>query len=673
MATRQLLAIAPILGSLILGSAHADPIQIDELARYPSVSSVSMSLEGDMLVGLVLDPTRDGKEQAAAKWDISGDIDVSKPLVPTYITPSNARMRFFGANALKQGKSLWFAKQTWTGRLAGCGEGKVTGATKTFVTKVYMADENLKIDDLPEGTMERLTESQEKCKEIQNTTGIASIMATDPENVIIRRNTFRDGLRYYKHSLKTGKEEFLYSDNGAVRIDLISGQTGMPISKAELDFNDGEYQVFHYLIDPATGEFTKEDPLTEIARERYQIDVLGQQEETGKYFVLTDKFSDKAAIYMYDPATDTFSDQPLFAHPDFSASGIEFSRRQKDYGAVLGFYYAGAELETYWLDPELKALQEALEGSFPDRTVSIDGYTDSLNRVLFSVSSSAYPPVYYLLVDKAKVALIGGQRPWIDTDNLKKTELVYYTARDGLKIPGLLTVPKDLKPGEKAKGAFILPHGGPWARDDAGWDGTGWPQFLATRGYVVLQPQYRGSSGWGRELWLAGDNEWGQKMQDDKDDGAAWLVSQGYVAADKIAIFGYSYGGFAAMAATVRENSPYQCAIAGAGVSNLARIKNNWSENRVQRAIQGHTLSGMDPMDNTEKANIPILVYHGDRDVRVPLFHGEDFYNAVKKYQPESKLVVVKDMPHSLPWSPAQHKETLTEIEKFLTGTCGLN
>jgi dipeptidyl aminopeptidase/acylaminoacyl peptidase len=250
---------------------------------------------------------------------------------------------------------------------------------------------------------------------------------------------------------------------------------------------------------------------------------------------------------------------------------------------------------------------------------------------------------------------------------------VHYPARDGMSIPGFVTFPAGWKEGDKAKGAIIVPHGGPWARDSGGWDDSGWTQYFASRGYIILQPQYRGSEGWGRELWLAGDGEWGQKMQDDKDDGAAWLVSQGYVDADKIAIHGYSYGGFAAIAASVRPNSPYRCAIAGAGVGNLAKLGNEWGDNRIQRIVQGNTVKGMDPQQNTDKVNIPIMLYHGDYDVRVPIFHSRDFYNAIKKKEPESEFLVMEKMGHqSAKWPPENKKKVLEEIERFLTTTCGM-
>lgn len=668
----RFISLAAVAALAISANSGAAPLKIDDIGRYPAVSSVSMSLEGDMLVGLVADPTRDGKEQAAAMWDISGRIDTTKPLIPSKITPHNGKMRFVSAIALKQNKSLWIAQQEWTGRLAGCGEGRVTGATKTFVRKVYMGDGSLKIDDMPGGTKERLSDDLQRCVDMNNSTGLVSIMSADPEHVIINRVTFRDGERYFKHNLKTGREELLYSDAGRVRVDQVSGRDGMPISKSELETAGGEYRLHVHLIDKSTGQFNREPPLMTTARDRFSVAVLRRDSASGKYFILTDKFSDKERIYLYDPTTDAFDQEPVFAHPDFNATGLVSSTRLRDFGEIVGFTYAGAKGEVYWIDGELDSIQQGLEAAYPGRSVTLNSYNNDLSRVLFTVSSPSMPPAYFLLVDKAKVAVIGSSRPWIDTSTMRDTELVYYAARDGLEIPALLTLPKTLQPGQKARGAIVLPHGGPWSRDAATWDASGWPQFLATRGYVVLQPQYRGSTGWGRKLWLAGDAEWGQKMQDDKDDGAAWLVSQGYVEANKLAIFGYSYGGFAAMAAVVRPDGPFQCAIAGAGVSNLTRLGNNWSDSRVQRAFQGDTVKGMDPMKNTDKASIPILVYHGDRDVRVPLFHGVDFYNAVKTAQPKSELLVVSDMPHSLPWYPEQHRETLTAIERFLSNTCGL-
>jgi dipeptidyl aminopeptidase/acylaminoacyl peptidase len=407
-----------------------------------------------------------------------------------------------------------------------------------------------------------------------------------------------------------------------------------------------------------------------MASNRFNISIQGIDEATGNYYVVTDKFSDKAAVYFYDPEAREFSEEPLLAHPEYSATGVVLGTSPDNYNQLLGFSYAGPSTRTYWLDPTLDSIQTGLEQAYPDTGVSLIDWSDDFSRVLFATGDGANPTSYHILRDRSQVQTLGESRPWFDDVEMREPELVYYEARDGMRIPGILTLPAGWTREDGPLPAVVLPHGGPWARDSTSWDASGWPQFLATRGYAVLQPQYRGSTGWGRELWLAGDAQWGLSMQDDKDDGAAWLVEEGIADPDRIAIFGYSYGGFAAIAATVREDGPFQCAIAGAGVSDLTRLGNNWSDNRLQRIIQGQTVTGMDPMRNTERANIPILLYHGDRDVRVPLFHSRNFYNAIED-RVDAELLVVEDMPHSLPWYPRHHRETLAAIERFLADDCG--
>ncbi|MCA8899367.1 MAG: prolyl oligopeptidase family serine peptidase, partial [Hyphomonas sp.] len=128
-----------------------------------------------------------------------------------------------------------------------------------------------------------------------------------------------------------------------------------------------------------------------------------------------------------------------------------------------------------------------------------------------------------------------------------------------------------------------------------------------------------------------------------------------------------------AIAASVRPNSPFQCAVAGAGVSNLTKLGHNWGESRIARIIQGHTVDGMDPMQNTDKVNIPIMLYHGDYDVRVPIFNSRDFYNAIKNKEPESEFFVMQQMGHQgNKWLPEHKLQMLTEMDKFLTTTCGM-
>lgn len=658
----------------MIGSASAGPISIDDLAKYPAISNPSMSMEGDIIVATVHNPGSKGEDTAIASWDISGPIDPSKPLIPVAITPGNDRMKLIGARALKGGMIQVIGRQPWTGVTVGCLEGRTTGSERTFVNKFYLSDKSLADFDemFARGSAKRTNEMVEQCERLQaSSSSITQMLPLDDDHIVITRGGV-DGSRVLRYNIRKDTEELLFRPSGEWRTVGLDARTSEQRVALRIEADgSGDYDIEYKLTNPDTGQLELAIGLSSKAGTRFSVDVEGIDDATGKYYVVTDKFSDFAAVYLYDIRTQSFDAEPLFKVDGYSVGGVIFSQRKENFNALVGFAIEGPTgSERFYVDPEVRGIYEGLDAAFSDVEVSLLGYNEDYSRVLFSTWSSANPPVYYVLADRSKVALLGASRPWLDSTSLRKTEFTSYAARDGLEIPAFLTLPKDWKKEDGPLPAIVLPHGGPWSRDSNGWDGTGWPQFLASRGYAVLQPQYRGSQGFGRKLWLAGDAEWGQKMQDDKDDGAAWLVSQGYAAPDRIAIFGYSYGGFAAMAATVRENGPFQCAIAGAGVSNLARLGNNWSDDRFQRAIQGKTVKGMDPAANTDKANIPILVYHGDRDVRVPLFHGKDFYEAVRKKVP-AKFVQVSDMPHSLPWWPEHHRESLSAIESFLKNDCG--
>ncbi|MEP7211404.1 MAG: prolyl oligopeptidase family serine peptidase, partial [Alphaproteobacteria bacterium] len=560
--------------------------------------------------------------------------------------------------------------------LGGCGEGSKAGATKTYVYKTFLTDSTIKDFDDPfaAGRTIGVSDATQSCLEIASTPSIAQSLPLDPENVIVRRQDQTSlESHYLKINLKTGKSENLYRDIGELGIDLIDPRDGKVLTKSRIKAKGNlEYDEEIYILNPATGDFDLQAPLTVDFKDRRAVSVEAFDEETGKYFILTDKFSDKAAIYLYDAKAQKFDDAPLFAHKDFEATGVVLSHRKADFGKILGFGYHAGDEEIYWTDAGMRSIQEGLEPAFKGQSVHLQSWTDDMSKVLFVVESPRNPPTYYLLLNKSKVVMVGNQRPWVKPDTLGERSLVYYSARDGLKLPAFLTLPAGWKKGDKAPPAIVLPHGGPWARDDLGWDASGWTQFLATRGYAVLQPQYRGSTGWGHELWLAGDAQWGLKMQDDNDDGANWLVSQGYAKKDRIAIFGYSYGGFAAFAASVRPNGPFKCAIAGAGVSNLQRTGNNWSESREQRAMQGVTVKGMDPSQNTDKLAMPILIFHGDHDVRVPLYNSTDFYNAVKSTG-KAKLVILKDMGHQMDkWTPDNFRDSLGAMDDFLQNDCKL-
>ena len=645
-----------------------EPIPIEAFARTPEIQSVSMSADGKNLVALVRSPGS-AVETALATWKLD-NLDA-----PAVITPSGDRMKFVAAGALKADRILVFARQEWTGQLGGCGEGKNTGGTKTFVSKSYLTDAAHSgfSEAFADNTRKiGVSEDMQRCLEIAGTASLVNTLPLDPDNVIVSQLSSAS-LRqdYYLYNLRTNATTLLFRGGARARAALFNPRNGEVLVRTQLEGTGAsDYEERYHIRNPETGQFEVHPNLTRKLTERYSFDFEGIDEASGKYYVLTDLFSDQVQARMYDPAARKFDDEPLVAHPRHSITRLILGTQPSNFNRVLGYAVGGSEAEFTYVDTDMAAIHAGLKQAYPGQTVTISGYNNDLSRVLFTTSSARHSPTYHLFTDRKQVMTLGRENAEIAPEMVGEQRWVTYPARDGLQIPAILDLPAGWTEAQGPLPTIVHPHGGPWGRDSAGWDRSGWVPFLTSRGYAVLRPQYRGSTGFGRRLWMAGDAEWGQKMQDDKDDGAAWLVSQGIAAKDRIAIFGYSYGGFAAAAAAVRPDSPFQCAISGAPVTDLARLGTTWSENRVQRILQAQTVTGMDPMRNADKAAIPVLLYVGDRDVRTPAFHARNFYNAIRARVP-ARFELIADMPHSMPWYPRHQQQTLGLIETFLREECG--
>ena len=203
------------------------------------------------------------------------------------------------------------------------------------------------------------------------------------------------------------------------------------------------------------------------------------------------------------------------------------------------------------------------------------------------------------------------------------------------------------------------------------FDGSMWTTLMTSRCKAVLRPQFRGSAGWGRKLWMAGDAEWGQKMQDDKDDGAKWLIDQNVAKPGHIAMFGFSYGGYSAFAAAVRPEGMYKCAIAGAGVSDIKKIWSRFYTNPFFRQAQAPTVDGLNPLDHADKIKIPLMVYHGDRDQTVPIEQSEWFVSKAKASGQPVEYHAIADYAHGAAWTRSIMGDQLRIIDTYLASGCG--
>jgi dipeptidyl aminopeptidase/acylaminoacyl peptidase len=386
----------------------------------------------------------------------------------------------------------------------------------------------------------------------------------------------------------------------------------------------------------------------------------------GTYYVLDNSGREFAVLKHYDPESRTLS-EPVFEVEGKEVVGVLTGFIPKHYNKLIGYLVDGPSREYVYTDPLYKELQDKVNAALPGgQSHRLKSMSNDMSIIVIESSGPKEAGQYHLLVGGSDLIPLGRAYPHLKAEDMAEMKFVTYKARDGLDIPGFLTIPKS---GAAPYPTVILPHGGPWARDYLGWDS--WAQFLANRGYLVLQPQYRGSEGWGQTLWRAGDNEWGQKMQDDKDDGAMWLVEQGLADKDRLAMYGYSYGGYASMAAVVRENSPYQCAIAGAGLSELDTFDKITFESEFNREYQNPTISGLSPLYNVEKANIPIFIFHGDRDQRVPVNQSRKYAKALEKAGKPVKYLEIPDLWHSLPWWPQHHLAVFQGLEEYLANECG--
>ncbi len=337
-------------------------------------------------------------------------------------------------------------------------------------------------------------------------------------------------------------------------------------------------------------------------------------------------------------------------------------------GAVVGLSHKGdIDNKVYW-DDEYIAFKKALNAALPDSDNTIISMSkDQSKYVLYSSSKTKAGD--YLIGDRKNNSLeyLASLYPEINESNYASKKLVHYTARDGIKIEGYLTKPINSQAQEKLP-AIIFPHGGPMARDDASFDY--WSELFANRGYVVFQPNFRGSSGYGYDFEMASIEGWGQAMQDDLQDAAKWLIAQNIIDPNKVCIGGASYGGYAALMAAVKHGESFRCAASFAGVSDLERIVRdarrftNKEVVRKQFGTDEDKLESASPINFAKKINIPILLIHGTDDKVVPIKHSREMADELEDYDKDVRYVEIEDANHHLSVQ-AHRMQTLEEMVSF--------
>lgn len=348
--------------------------------------------------------------------------------------------------------------------------------------------------------------------------------------------------------------------------------------------------------------------------------------------------------------------------------------RDRFSGAVVAAHLGGPDPTTAWLDAPTKTRHDVVARAFPGRKVRVYSRSEDGSRVIAEVEGASQPPAYFLVdFGSHRADLVGSAYPGLANSTLGEVRIITYPARDGTMIPAYLTLPPGKQP--KALSMVVLPHGGPEARDVPQFDWLA--QFFATRGYAVLQPQFRGSTGFGAAFERAGARQWGRLMQDDVTDGVKAMIQQGIADARRICIVGGSYGGYAALAGAAFTPDLYACAVSINGVADLPGMlmyerQHYGPESDPVSYWQGEIGGASDqsviersPLNAVASIKVPVLLLHASDDTVVPVGQSQAMANALKQLGKPVTFVGLAGEDHWL--SRAQTRvEVLEETDRFL-------
>ncbi|MEQ8936544.1 MAG: prolyl oligopeptidase family serine peptidase, partial [Amphiplicatus sp.] len=349
---------------------------------------------------------------------------------------------------------------------------------------------------------------------------------------------------------------------------------------------------------------------------------------------------------------------------------------------MIGSGTTGLRRTRKYHDAQLTEVMNSIAARFPNDAVGLVDWTDDWNQLVVSIEGGATAPAYFL-ADRTSGAFgkLAPQYLRISDSDVASVDLIEYAARDGLKIPTVLTRPRGSAKGSKLP-LIVIPHGGPVAYDSLGFDY--WAQFFASRGYLVLQPNFRGSAGFGADFRRAGYGEWGAKMQDDITDGVNHLIDAGWADPDRVCIVGGSYGGYAALAGGAFTPDLYKCVVAIAPVSDIPTMLEH--ESRVTGRYSGTSdywkmvigdrssdrakLEAISPARNARNFKAPVLLIHGTDDTVVPYNQSARMEDALRSSGKNVKLVQLKAEDHWLS-SSATRLQTFKEMDAFVTEHIG--
>lgn len=393
----------------------------------------------------------------------------------------------------------------------------------------------------------------------------------------------------------------------------------------------------------------------------------------GMLYVTARQGKDTRSLYRYDPKKNAIQPEAVISLNGYDFRGHLIFGPQS--GKLLGIGYENDGPGVMWFDADMKKLQKDVDAALPGYFNRILVSEGTSNLVVVSVSDTE--PGIYSVFDKStnKIAVFGRYNPKIKVEQMANKDAVNYAARDGLKIPAYLTVPK----GSTGKNLpmILMVHGGPNVRG-VHWEFDREVQFLASRGYAVLEPEFRGSQGYGSKHEQAGWKQWGLTMQDDLVDGVKWAVAQGIADPKRICIAGASYGGYATLMGLIRDPELFQCGISWAAISDInlwfydvlsdakEESEKYWKPIRIGDPVKdAEQFKATSPLQQAARLKLPLLLAHGGLDRRVPVEHAHKMHSAIKAHNQKVEWIEYLNEGHG--WTTKKNNiDFWTRVEAFL-------
>ena len=615
--------------------SNADELTVENYAKLPTISLFSISPSGEKIAYRLTD----GEFDLLQVYDLKetqriGLIDISE-VMPTSI-------RFIDENRVV------LVSQVNTKLHGYLGRHDVSYAT---------------VFNISNNKIHKLLEPGQGISTGQNNVGTILGISKDGEYAYMpaRENSGRYNL--YRVSLSKKKEPRIHHNSAGDTIDFFMDEQGEVIARERYD-NETNIHLVESKVEGHWVEIFKEDveilnkSFAGLTSDRSKLVMIAQDSSHGRW-----------AYYTLSLASGE-QEGPLFSHTDKDVEHVITDINR----VVHGVRYSGFNPTYEFFDKSLNARMRGLKKALPNQSLTLVDYTPNFEEMVFFLEGGSSAGDY-VLYKEGSIQMLTSSRSDIPANDVHTVSAYEYTARDGVVIPSLLTLPNNTT--GKNLPAIMYPHGGPESYDQIGFDY--FAQYFASQGFAVIQPQFRGSKGFGSQHLIAGRGKWGREMQDDLTDAVNDLASKKVIDPKRVCIVGASYGGYAALAGATLTPDVYACAVSINGLSDIKRMlktgrsdygKDHWVVSYWDRVIRSDNLGddfieSISPINHVESVSVPILLIHGERDKVVNIRQSKRMYNKLKSAKKDVTYVKLPKGNHHL--SSAENRmKAMKTIDKFL-------